>query len=154
MLGAIGFRSLRLANAVNGDSIGLGLGPRRIWCQRWYSIYPDSNLCLFPHGRGGHLPRAQAVWSRRDRNRMPEKLRAIIGGCLEACCRCLRNSKGRAAVSTIRKRTGIGSAVTLDYLATSGWRRDQGVALSLGRMSRFPSWRLRYRSGRRSRSMG
>jgi propanol-preferring alcohol dehydrogenase len=122
--GAIGFRSLRLANIKDGENIGLtGFGASaHLVLKMVQHKYPRSKIFVFSRtGREQEFARELgAVWAGGMEEESPEKLHAVIdttpawGPLIEA----LKNLEkgGRLVINAIRKEDGDkDSLLRLDY---------------------------------------
>jgi propanol-preferring alcohol dehydrogenase len=122
--GAIGYRSLRLANIKDGDNLGLtGFGASgHLVLKMVRRRYPDAKVFVFSR-TGSEQDFARelgAVWAGRSDSEVPEKLQAIIdttpawGPVVDA----LKNLEpgGRLVINAIRKEEEDKRALlTLDY---------------------------------------
>ena len=109
--GAIGFRSLRLAELKDGEPLGLtGFGgSAHLVIQMVRHMYPNSPVYVFSRGPEGreHALELGAVWSGDTTDRSPEKLQAIIDTtpAWKPIVEALANLKpgGRLVINAIRK---------------------------------------------------
>ena len=122
--GAIGFRSLRLANMNNGDTIGLtGFGASaHLVLKTAQYLYPASRIYVFSRTEGERLFAKElgATWSGESGEEPPEKLHAIIDTtpAWQPIAHAMKNLEhgGRLVINAIRKEEQDKDALlTLDY---------------------------------------
>ena len=122
--GAIGFRSLRLANLKDGENIGLtGFGASaHLVLKMVRHRYPGSNISVFSRtaGERAFAKELGAVWAGDTGDDPPEKLHAIIDTtpAWKPVVDALRNLEkgGRLVINAIRKAdTDKDALLVLDY---------------------------------------
>jgi len=122
--GAIGFRSLRLANLKDGENIGLtGFGASAHLVQKMARHqYPGANIYVFSRTKGerAFAKELGAVWAGDSGDVPPEKLHAIIDTtpAWKPVVDALRNLEkgGRLVINAIRKmETDRDALLMLDY---------------------------------------
>lgn len=122
--GAIGFRSLRLANMNNGDTIGLtGFGASaHLVLKMVRYLYPASRVYVFSRTEGERrfAKELGAIWSGESGEASPEKLRAIIDTtpAWQPVVDAMKNLEqgGRLVINAIRKEDRDKDALlALDY---------------------------------------
>jgi propanol-preferring alcohol dehydrogenase len=122
--GAIGYRSLRLANMKNGDELGLtGFGASaHLVLKMARHRYPDSKVFVFSRTAGERTFARElgAAWAGAPEEEPPEKLRAIIDTTPAwlTVVEALKNIEkgGRLVINAIRKEEGDKDALRrLDY---------------------------------------
>ena len=127
--GAIGYRSLRLANLTNGEHLGLsGFGASaHLVLKMARHKYPDSSVSVFARSREEQTFARElgAVWAGDTEDEPPEKLHAIIDTtpAWKPIVEALKNleSGGRLVINAIRKEdTDKDYLLKLNY-ATNLW---------------------------------
>jgi propanol-preferring alcohol dehydrogenase len=122
--GAIGYRSLRLANIKDGDPLGLtGFGASaHLVLQMAQFLYPASSVSVFSRTEGerSFAKGLGAAWSGESSDETPEKLRAIIDTtpAWKPVADGLKNlaKGGRLVINAIRKEERDKDALlSLDY---------------------------------------
>lgn len=122
--GAIGYRSLRLANVKNGDTIGLtGFGASaHLVLKMARHIYPESNIYVFSRTEGerAFAKELGADWAGSTEDGPPKKLHAIIDTtpAWRPVVEALKNLEqgGRLVINAIRKEERDKEAlIELDY---------------------------------------
>ncbi len=122
--GAIGYRSLRLANVKNGDNLGLtGFGASaHLVLKMARHIYPGSNIYVFSRTEGerAFAKELGAAWAGNTDETTPEKLHAIIDTtpAWRPVIEALKNLEqgGRLVINAIRKEEMDKEAlIELDY---------------------------------------
>ena len=112
--GAIGYRSLSLANIENGGRLGLtGFGASGHLVIRMAAhLYPDSDVYVFARNPNERefARKLGAVWAGATEDRAPEKLHAVIDTtpAWKPDVEALKNLKpgGRLVINAIRKEAG------------------------------------------------
>jgi alcohol dehydrogenase, propanol-preferring len=122
--GAIGYRSLRLANVKDGESLGLtGFGASaHLVLKMAQRLYPNSGVCVFSRTERerAFAKELGAVWSGGTEDAPPKKLHAIIDttpawGPVAAAMKGLEKG-GRLVINAIRKEEKDKAALLgLDY---------------------------------------
>ncbi len=122
--GAIGYRSLRLANMMNGDALGLtGFGASaHLVLKMARHRYPDSKVFVFSRTEGERTFARElgAAWAGAPEEESPEKLNAIIDTTPAwlTVVEAMKNIEkgGRLVINAIRKEEGDKKALRLlDY---------------------------------------
>lgn len=125
--GAIGYRSLSLANIENGDRLGLtGFGASGHLVIRMAAhLYPDSDVYVFARNPNERefAKKLGAVWAGDTDDRAPEKLHAVIDTtpAWKPDVEALKNLKpgGRLVINAIRKEAG-----DKEYLTNLNYHED------------------------------